>query len=208
MPLVQYLQGEFEKADRNVKPDPGRVTARRLNRNEYSNTIRDLLGVDFRAEKRFPHRRSRLRLRQHRRRPDHLAGADGEVPGRRRRASPPAPSAPTRCRSRSKSQYHRQGQARSAASISAPSKPPTASISTANTSSASACRASAAPTPSRSRWASGWTASCSTPCRWKPSRPSWSTSIRTRKSRCASILPEGDHVFRAGFVDDDFVKTA
>ena len=37
-----------------MKPDPGRVTARRLNRSEYSNTIRDLLGVDFRAEKDFP----------------------------------------------------------------------------------------------------------------------------------------------------------
>ena len=34
--------------------DPGRVTARRLNRTEYSNTIRDLLGVDFRADKYFP----------------------------------------------------------------------------------------------------------------------------------------------------------
>src|SRR5262249_6055511 len=31
-----------------------RVTARRLNRNEYTNTIRDLLAVDFRAEKSFP----------------------------------------------------------------------------------------------------------------------------------------------------------
>ncbi len=52
--LIQYLQGEFDKADRNVKPDPGRVTARRLNRAEYSNTIRDLLAVDFHAEKDFP----------------------------------------------------------------------------------------------------------------------------------------------------------
>ena len=52
--LTKYLEAEFEKADRNLKPDPGRVTARRLNRNEYSNTIRDLLGVDFRAEKDFP----------------------------------------------------------------------------------------------------------------------------------------------------------
>ncbi len=51
---IQYLQGEFDKADRNLKPDPGRVTARRLNRSEYSNTIRDLLAVDFRAEKSFP----------------------------------------------------------------------------------------------------------------------------------------------------------
>ncbi len=52
--LIHYVEGEFEKADRNVKPDPGHVTARRLNRSEYSNTIRDLLDVDFRAEKDFP----------------------------------------------------------------------------------------------------------------------------------------------------------
>ena len=50
----QVHPGEFDKADRNAKPDPGRVTARRLNRNEYANTIRDLLGVDFRAQKDFP----------------------------------------------------------------------------------------------------------------------------------------------------------
>jgi mono/diheme cytochrome c family protein len=52
--LVHYVQGKFEKSDRAVMPDPGRVTAHRLNRNEYSNTIRDLLAVDFRAEKDFP----------------------------------------------------------------------------------------------------------------------------------------------------------
>jgi hypothetical protein len=52
--VVKYVLGEFEKADRSVKPDPGRVTARRLNRSEYTNTIRDLLTVDFRAERDFP----------------------------------------------------------------------------------------------------------------------------------------------------------
>jgi hypothetical protein len=52
--VISFLQNEFEKADRNLKPDPGRVTARRLNRAEYSNTIRDLLAIDFRAEKNFP----------------------------------------------------------------------------------------------------------------------------------------------------------
>jgi len=52
--LVKFVQSEFERADRNIRPDPGRVTARRLNRNEYSNTIRDLLAVDFRAERDFP----------------------------------------------------------------------------------------------------------------------------------------------------------
>jgi len=34
--------------------DPGRVTLRRLNRNEYRNTIKDLLGVDFNTEVEFP----------------------------------------------------------------------------------------------------------------------------------------------------------
>ena len=52
--FTNAIQAEFDRADAAIKPDPGRVTARRLNRNEYSNTIRDLLGVDFRAEKYFP----------------------------------------------------------------------------------------------------------------------------------------------------------
>jgi hypothetical protein len=52
--FTTFIESEWEKADQNVKPDPGRVTARRLNRIEYTNTIRDLLGVDFRAEKDFP----------------------------------------------------------------------------------------------------------------------------------------------------------
>jgi mono/diheme cytochrome c family protein len=35
-------------------PDPGRVTVRRLNRVEYRNTVRDLLGVDYNTEHEFP----------------------------------------------------------------------------------------------------------------------------------------------------------
>lgn len=35
-------------------PDPGRVTLRRLNRTEYRNTIRDLMGFDFKADDEFP----------------------------------------------------------------------------------------------------------------------------------------------------------
>ena len=35
-------------------PDPGRVTVRRLNRVEYRNTIRDLMGVDFNTTEEFP----------------------------------------------------------------------------------------------------------------------------------------------------------
>lgn len=35
-------------------PDPGHVTLRRLNRAEYRNTIRDLMGVDYNTEVNFP----------------------------------------------------------------------------------------------------------------------------------------------------------
>ena len=37
-----------------LRPDPGRVTVRRLNRVEYQNTIRELLGVTFDTQKEFP----------------------------------------------------------------------------------------------------------------------------------------------------------
>jgi hypothetical protein len=35
-------------------PDPGRVTIRRLNRSEYNNTVRDLVGIDFHPAEDFP----------------------------------------------------------------------------------------------------------------------------------------------------------
>jgi hypothetical protein len=37
-----------------LRPDPGRVTVRRLNRVEYQNTVRELLGVTFDTQKEFP----------------------------------------------------------------------------------------------------------------------------------------------------------
>lgn len=37
-----------------ANPDPGRATVRRLNRNEYRNTVRDLMGVDFDVSSKFP----------------------------------------------------------------------------------------------------------------------------------------------------------
>jgi hypothetical protein len=52
--IAKFVHGKWEDADSKVAPDPGRVTARRLNRTEYSNSVRDLLGVDFRAERDFP----------------------------------------------------------------------------------------------------------------------------------------------------------
>jgi hypothetical protein len=52
--MSKFIHEQWEAADKLVPPDPGRVTARRLNRNEYSNTVRDLLGVNFRADRDFP----------------------------------------------------------------------------------------------------------------------------------------------------------
>jgi mono/diheme cytochrome c family protein len=52
--LTGWLNGQIVKVHLNGKRDPGRVTMRRLNRNEYNNTIRDLLGVDFKPAEDFP----------------------------------------------------------------------------------------------------------------------------------------------------------
>jgi mono/diheme cytochrome c family protein len=52
--VTHWLESEFERLDRAAKPDPGRVTARRLNRAEYNNTVRDLLGVEFKPADDFP----------------------------------------------------------------------------------------------------------------------------------------------------------
>lgn len=52
--IMSWLVKAFAHADKRIKPDPGRITARRLNRAEYNNTIRDLLGVDIEAANDFP----------------------------------------------------------------------------------------------------------------------------------------------------------
>jgi len=52
--MVAYLDREFARLDRNTQADPGRITARHLNRTEYRNTVRDLLGVDFQTAHEFP----------------------------------------------------------------------------------------------------------------------------------------------------------
>ncbi len=43
----RWLDAVVLKSDCRGPKDPGRVTIRRLNRAEYNNTIRDLVGVDF-----------------------------------------------------------------------------------------------------------------------------------------------------------------
>jgi hypothetical protein len=52
--FVRSVNGVFKTAERNGKPDPGRVTIRRLNRVEYYSTVRDLVGVDFNPTEDFP----------------------------------------------------------------------------------------------------------------------------------------------------------
>jgi hypothetical protein len=52
--VTGWFDLEFARLDRSMKPDPGRVTARRLNRVEYNNTVRDLVGVDFKPAADFP----------------------------------------------------------------------------------------------------------------------------------------------------------
>jgi hypothetical protein len=52
--LVKELERLIASAPLPSKIDPGRVTMRRLNRTEYNNTVRDLLGVDLRPADEFP----------------------------------------------------------------------------------------------------------------------------------------------------------
>src|ERR1044071_5843020 len=51
--VARWIEREVFHCDCD-HPDPGRVTIRRLNRAEYNNTVRDLLGVEFRPAEDFP----------------------------------------------------------------------------------------------------------------------------------------------------------
>src|SRR5437868_2377809 len=54
--LTRWIDTKLAKLSQGApgQRDPGRVTIRRLNRVEYNNTIRDLVGIDFRAADDFP----------------------------------------------------------------------------------------------------------------------------------------------------------
>jgi len=51
--LEDWIKRAVFRIDPN-DPDPGRVTLRRLNRVEYRNTVRDLMGIDYRTDEEFP----------------------------------------------------------------------------------------------------------------------------------------------------------
>ena len=51
--LTEWIEKKIFKLDPD-NPDPGRVTIRRMNREEYQNTIADVVGVRFNANDNFP----------------------------------------------------------------------------------------------------------------------------------------------------------
>ena len=52
--VTGWIEAAFTRAEQAAPPDPGRVTARRLNRTEYDNSVRDLLGVELHLAEDFP----------------------------------------------------------------------------------------------------------------------------------------------------------
>ena len=52
--LIEWLKSAISDVDCGKTPNPGSVTLRRLNRAEYRNTVRDLLGVDYPQANGFP----------------------------------------------------------------------------------------------------------------------------------------------------------
>lgn len=52
--FIKSIEGIFYRHDLVTPRDPGHVTIRRLNRTEYNNTIRDLVGVDATPAEDFP----------------------------------------------------------------------------------------------------------------------------------------------------------
>jgi mono/diheme cytochrome c family protein len=52
--VTGWIENQFAIADRTTPADPGHLTAHRLNRVEYDNTVRDLLAVRFNPSADFP----------------------------------------------------------------------------------------------------------------------------------------------------------
>jgi len=52
--VTHWVEEQIARNEQQTAPDPGRVTARRLNRTEYNNTVRDLFGLDLHPADAFP----------------------------------------------------------------------------------------------------------------------------------------------------------
>ncbi len=53
--MTKFIESALGKVDLNAPKTAGRVTCRRLNRTEYRNSVRDLLGVEYNVAGDFPH---------------------------------------------------------------------------------------------------------------------------------------------------------
>ena len=133
--MARSIEAGLDQATRNAPRDPGRVTVRRLNRNEYANSVRDLLGVKLPRRRRFPQRRFRRGLRQPGRRPQHLSAADGKVRRRRREDCRARRRQRSSCPSPSSMVYDANSHTLTAGGRRAPPKPFIRSISTPTTTS-------------------------------------------------------------------------
>jgi len=204
--LIHYVEGEFEKADRNIKPDPGHVTARRLNRSEYSNTIRDLLAVDFRAERDFPTDDSGYGF-------DNIADVltispvlmeryldAAETIASRAMGADPLPKKPLQA------QYHTKDKTirRVDLSIIEASHRVEWDGDYIVRFGMPGERAADAKPVTLGFWIDGALVK-TLPVETKPSKLVYFDPYSEAEVRM--YLPSGDHVFRAGFIDDDFVKT-
>jgi mono/diheme cytochrome c family protein len=203
--LVSYVEGEFDKADRNTKPDPGRVTARRLNRAEYSNTIRDLLAVDFRAERDFPTDDSGYGF-------DNIADVltispvlmdrymdAAETIASRAMGADPLPKKPLEV------QYHTKDKTirrLDLSTIEATHRVEWDGDYTIRIGMPGERAADAKPV-TLGFWMDGKLLK-TLPVETKPSKLVYFDPYSEAEMRL--YLPSGDHVFRAGFIDDDFVK--
>ena len=85
--LIGFLEGELDRAAA-ATPNPGRPVLHRLNRAEYANAIRDVLGARCGRRLAAAARRFGVRLRQYLRRAGRVAVAAGALPdgGQRRSA--------------------------------------------------------------------------------------------------------------------------
>jgi len=203
--LIAYVEGEFDKADRNTKPDPGRVTARRLNRSEYSNTIRDLLAVDFRAERDFPTDDSGYGF-------DNIADVltispvlmdrymdAAETIAARAMGADPLPKKPL------EAQYHIKDKTirrLDLSTIEATHRVEWDADYTVRIGMPGERAADAKPV-TLGFWMDGKLLK-TLPVETKPSKLVYFDPYSEAEMRL--YLPSGDHVFRAGFIDDDFVK--
>ena len=82
--LIQWIKLITKPEDCAPNLRPGRVTIRRLNRTEYNNTIRDLIGIDFHPADDFPSDDVGYGFDNIGDVLSHAAALAGEIPGRGR----------------------------------------------------------------------------------------------------------------------------